>query len=58
VKFTVKEKGGGYAYYFGFKENDKIKWEIKCGEVGKKGCNKEKLKPGQTLEKSITYKID
>ncbi|MEW6739373.1 MAG: CHAP domain-containing protein [Nitrospirota bacterium] len=43
IEFRVKNNKGGYTYHFAFKENNNLKWEKRCGEVGREGC-KERLR--------------
>ena len=56
IEFKVKNRNEGFTYYFGFMENNHIKWEKSCGKVGSKGCD-EHLSKDKTLTKKIKVKI-
>jgi surface antigen len=56
IEFKVVNRKGGFTYYFGFKENEKIEWEKKCGKVGEKGCS-EKLNKNDTLTKKFSFNL-
>ncbi len=56
IEFKVKNEKGGFTYYFGFMENDQVKWEKSCGKVGSKGCD-EHLSKDKTLTKKIKVKL-